>query len=193
MLRARLRWQSKARKESLMSHGRLSLCSTTKILLALISRATSSTDTTSRKSAIEEKMIWKVTLSSALIFFLQKIFARLTSLFLFFLFSFETVWDVFLFQIVGRLIVPDIIFRDRTCLVFCFLGCVVKFQAREAIKQLAEKRELESWQSSLCAFCLSFFLFFFFSFLLLAFFLLYLYFSFIKLVSNLIWFLHRRI
>ena len=30
------------------------------------------------------------------------------------------------------MIVPDIIFRDRTCLVFCFLGCVVKFQAREA-------------------------------------------------------------
>ena len=64
-----------------MSHGRLSLCSTTKILLALISRAASSTDTTSRKSAIEEKMIWKVTLSSALIFFLPKIFARLTSIF----------------------------------------------------------------------------------------------------------------
>ena len=30
------------------------------------------------------------------------------------------------------MIVPDIIFRDQTCLVFCFLGCVVKFQAREA-------------------------------------------------------------
>ena len=84
------------------------------------------------------------------------------------------------------MIVPDIIFRDRTCLVFCFLGCVVKVQAREAIKQLAKKRELESWQSSLCASCLSFFLFFFFSFLLLAFFLLYLYLSFIKLVPNLI-------
>ena len=26
----------------------------------------------------------------------------------------------------------DIIFRDRRYLVFCFLGCVVKFQAREA-------------------------------------------------------------
>ena len=60
---------------------------------------------------------------------------------------------------------------DRTCLVFCFLGCVVNFQASEAIKQLAEKGELESWQSSLCGFFfLSFFLFFFFSFLLLAFF-----------------------
>ena len=36
------------------------------------------------------------------------------------------------FQTVGRMIVPDITFRDRTCFVFCFLGCVVKFQAREA-------------------------------------------------------------
>ena len=26
----------------------------------------------------------------------------------------------------------DIIFRDRMDLVFCFLGCVVKFPAREA-------------------------------------------------------------
>ena len=32
------------------------------------------------------------------------------------------------------MIVPDITFRDRTCFVFCFLGCVMnsKFQAREA-------------------------------------------------------------
>ena len=81
------------------------------------------------------------------------------------------------------MIVPGIVFKDRMCLVFCFLGFVVKFQARKAIKQLAEKRELESWQSSLCAFCLSFFPFFFFSFLLLAFFLLYLYLSIIKLVK----------
>ena len=79
------------------------------------------------------------------------------------------------------MIIPDIILRDRMCLVFYFLGCVVKFQAREAIKQLDEKRELASWQSSLCAFCLSFFLFFFFSFLFSGFFLLYL--SFIKLVK----------
>ena len=161
-----------------MCHGRLALCSATKIPLALISRAAGSIDTTSRKSSIyEEKMIWKVTLSSALYFFLQKICARLTSLSVFFffffflviLFSFETVWEVFLFQTVGRVIVPNIIFRDRTCLVFCFHGCVVKFQAREAIKQLAKKCELKSWQSSLCAFCLSFFLFFFFSFNLLFF------------------------
>ena len=51
-----------------MSHGRLAFCSATKILLAVISWAAGSTDTKSRKSAIEEKVIWKVTLCSALIF-----------------------------------------------------------------------------------------------------------------------------
>ena len=51
-----------------MSHGRLAFCSATKILLAVISWAAGSTDTTSRKSAIEEKVIWKVTPCSALIF-----------------------------------------------------------------------------------------------------------------------------
>ena len=52
-----------------MSHGRLAFCSATKIpLLAFISWAAGSTDTTSRKPAIEEKVIWKVTLCSALIF-----------------------------------------------------------------------------------------------------------------------------
>ena len=55
-----------------MSHGRLAFCSATKILLAFISRAAGSTDTTSRKSAIEEKMIWKITLCSALIFFCKR-------------------------------------------------------------------------------------------------------------------------
>ena len=41
-----------------------------------------STDTTARKSAIEEKMFWKVTLPSTLIFS-AKMFARLTLQFLF--------------------------------------------------------------------------------------------------------------
>ena len=54
---------------------------------------------------------------------------------------------MFLFKTVGRVIDRDIIFRDRTCIFF--LGCVVKFQA------------CESWQSSLCAFSLSFFSFLF--------------------------------
>ena len=30
------------------------------------------------------------------------------------------------------MIVPDITFRDRTCFVFCILGCVVNFQVSEA-------------------------------------------------------------
>ena len=51
----------------------------------------------------------------------------------------------------------DIIFRDETDLVFCFLGCVVKFPSREA-KKLAEKGEFESWH------CVSFFLFFLLSY-----------------------------
>ena len=72
-----------------MSHGRLALCSATKVLLAFISRAASSTDTTSRKSATEEKMIWKVTLSSALIFSAKDICTINVTFFI--LFSFETV------------------------------------------------------------------------------------------------------
>ena len=66
----------KTRKDFLITDGRLAFCRATKILLAFISRAAGSTDTTSRKSATEEKMFWRVTLSSALNFFLQKIFAR---------------------------------------------------------------------------------------------------------------------
>ena len=112
----------KARKDSLISYGRLDYCSATKILLAFISRAAGSTDTTSRKSAIEEKMFWKVTLSSALKLFLQKIFARLTSL----LFTLISIWNharSVSFKTVGRVIDRDIIL---------FLGCMVKFQARKA-------------------------------------------------------------
>ena len=161
----------------MISHGRLALCSATKILLAFISRAAGSTDITSRKSAIEEKMFWKVTLSSALIFFCKR-YLHVKRHFLKILFAFETVSEVFPFQTVGRVIVPDIIFRGRTCLVFCFLGCVVKFQAREA----------NSWPRSASSnpgnrVCVLFvFLSFSLSFsfppvLLLAFFLVYLYLS----------------
>ena len=53
----------KARKDTLISYGGLAFCTATKILLAFISLATGSTDTTSRKSAIEENMFWKVTIS----------------------------------------------------------------------------------------------------------------------------------
>ena len=88
---------------------------------------------------------------------------------------------MFLFQTVGREIVPDIIFRDRTCLVFLFLGYVVKFQACEANSWPRSASSNPSNRVCVLFVFLSFFLFFFFSFLLLAFFLLYL--SFIKLVK----------
>ena len=65
------------------------------MLLAFISRAAGSTDTTSRKSAIEEKIFRKVTLSSALKFFLQKILQRHFCLPLF---PFETTREVFLLR-----------------------------------------------------------------------------------------------
>ena len=47
------------------------------------------------------------------------------------IFVFETTREVFLFSEDG-LRDRDIIFRDQIDLVFCFLGCVVKFPAREA-------------------------------------------------------------
>ena len=74
MLRARLRWQSESQERLLDFSRRLAFCTATKILLAFISRAAGSTDTTSRKPGNEEKMFWKVTLPSALIFFCKRYF-----------------------------------------------------------------------------------------------------------------------
>ena len=48
----------------------------------------------------------------------------------------------------------DIIFRDEKDLVFCFLGCVVKFSNTAKSYQLAEKGEVESWQLSVYLFFL---------------------------------------
>ena len=56
----------------------------------------------------------------------------------------------------------DMIFRDRRYLVFCFLGCVVKFQAREAYNN--------SWRRSTSSNPCNWVCGFFFPFLLLAFF-----------------------
>ena len=50
---------------------------TQRFFLPLLVGLHGSTDTTSTKSAIKEKIFWKVTISSALISFLQKIIARL--------------------------------------------------------------------------------------------------------------------
>ena len=74
-------------------------------------------------------------------------------------------------------------FGDRTYLMFCFLGCVVEFQASEANGW--RRSESSNPGNRVCVlFSLSFFLFYFFSFLLLAFSLFYLsFFSFIKVVK----------
>ena len=81
---------------------------TQRFFLPLLVGLHGSTDTTSRESAIdciEEKMFWKVTISSALIFFLQKIIARLTSLFFFYLYLLLKPRENFLFQTAVRVIV----------------------------------------------------------------------------------------
>ena len=92
-----------------------------------------STNTTARKSAIiEEKMFWKVTLPSTLIFS-AKMFARLTLQFLFtYICICSRVRSVSFSN--GGLRDRDIIFRDETDLVhvFCFFSCFVNFAAREA-------------------------------------------------------------
>ena len=113
----------KARKDTLISYGRLAFCSATNILLAFISLAAGGTDTTPRKSAIEEKMFWGSRYQGQNICTINVTFLT---------YSNETAWKVFLFKTVGRVFDRDIIFRDRTYLEFCFLGCVVKFQASEA-------------------------------------------------------------
>ena len=164
----------KARKDSLISLGRLAFSTATKILLAfIISQTAGGTDTTSRKSAIEERRFGGHTLF-CFNFFLPKIFTQLTSPAFLPLFAFETVWEVFLFQTVGRVNVRDIMSRDRTYLVFCFLGLRDEVSGSRS-RLLAEKRELESNRVCVLFVFLSFFLFFFFSFLLLAVFPLYLY------------------
>ena len=78
MLRARLRWQSKTQEARL--HSRLAFFAQLQrfFYLPLLVGLHGITDTTSQKSANEEKMFWKVALPSTLIF-LQKMFARLAS------------------------------------------------------------------------------------------------------------------
>ena len=87
-----------------------------KFFLPLLVGLHGSTDTTARKSAIEEKMFWKVTLPSTLIFS-AKMFARLT---LQFLFTYICICsrvrsDSFSN---GGLRDRDIIFRDETDFFF---------------------------------------------------------------------------
>ena len=104
-----------------------------RFFLPLFVRLHGSTDTTARKTAIiEEKMFWKVTLPSTLIFS-AKMFARLTLQFLFtYICICNRVRSVSFSN--GGLCDHDIIFRDETDLahVFCFFSCLVKFPARKA-------------------------------------------------------------
>ena len=100
-----------------------------RFFLPLLVELHGSTDTTARKSAIiEEKIFWKVTLPSTLIFS-AKMFARLT---LQFLFNYICICNRVRSASDGGLRDRDIIFRDETDLVFCFFSCLVKFPAREA-------------------------------------------------------------
>ena len=110
----------------------ISLFSTaTKNLLAFIVGLHGSTDTTSRKSAFEEKMFSrKVTLPSTLIFSAKDVWTiNLTDSF--YLYLYLKPHEKCFFSD-GGLRDRDIIFRDETDLVFCFLGCVITFSAREA-------------------------------------------------------------
>ena len=88
----------------------------TKILLAFISRTAWQHRYCTRKSAIEEKMFWKVTLPSTLIFS-AKMFARLTLQFLFtYICICNRVRSVSFSN--GGLRDRDIIFRDETDFFF---------------------------------------------------------------------------
>ena len=88
-------------------------------------------DATSRKSDIEEKMFSrKVTLPSTLIFSAKDVWKiNLTASF--YLYLYLKAREKCFFSN-GGLRDHDIIFRDETDLVFCSLGCVVTFPAREA-------------------------------------------------------------
>ena len=104
-----------------------------RFFLPLLVELHGSTDTTARKSAIiEEKMFWKVTLPSTLIFS-AKMFARLTLQFLFTYICICNRERSVSFSN-GGLRDRDIIFKDETDFahVFCFFICLVKFPAREA-------------------------------------------------------------
>ena len=77
-----------------------------------------STDTTARKSAIEEMMFWKVTLPSTLIFFAKDV-CMINFTVSFYLYLYLQPCEKCFF------------FRNETDLVFCFLSWLVKFPALE--------------------------------------------------------------
>ena len=89
-----------------------------------------STDTTVRKTFIEEMMFWKVTLPSTLVFTAKDV----CTITLQFPPTYICIWNrvrsVSFSD--GGLRDRDIIFRDETALVFCSHSCLVKFPALEA-------------------------------------------------------------
>ena len=159
-----------------------------RFFLSLLVGLYGSTDTTARKSSIEEKMFWKVTLPSTFIFSAKDVCTiNVTVSFYLYLYlkprgkcfifrrwvtlswqpplqalhfsqgrgerlvmSRKGPWEGYRRQAKpARCLLPaflcarerdvwirgsdrDIIFRDETDLVFCFLGCVVTFPARES-------------------------------------------------------------
>ena len=105
-----------------------------RFFLPLLVGLRGSTDTIWRKSSIEENIFWKITLPSTLFLSAEDVCTiNLTVSFYLYLYL-KPAREVFHFQTVAvhGLRDRDIIFRDETDLVFCFLGCVVTFPAREA-------------------------------------------------------------
>ena len=102
-----------------------------RIFLPLLVGLHGSTDTTSRKSAIEEKMFSrKVTLPSTLMFSAKEVWTIILTA-SFYLYLYLKAREKCFFSD-GGLRDRDIIFRDEKDLVFCFLGRMVTFPAREA-------------------------------------------------------------
>ena len=117
----------------------------------------------------ERLLLIKPFFSSALMFLQQKIFARLTSLFLP-LFAFETAWEVFLFKTVGHVIDRDIYSEiEHIWYVFPLAAWWSFRHAKLTAGGGAQARILAIEFVWFFSFFLSFFLFFFFSLLLLAF------------------------
>ena len=130
MLRARLRWQSKSQERLLVFSRSKSFLHSHKDLTCLYYSGCLQHRYYITKAGQWRKDVLEGHVPFCFNFFLQKIFARLKSLFLP-LFAFVTAREkcFFLRRWVAWLILT---FRDRTYLVFCFLGCVVEFQASEA-------------------------------------------------------------
>ena len=113
-----------------------------------------STDTTARKSAIEEKMFWKVTLPSALIFCAKDV-RTINFTVSFYLYLYLQPRAKCFFS--RRWVTWSWYSKMKRILYFVSLAAWLSFYTRSW--QMEEKSEFESWQLSVCLF------FFFFPFL----------------------------